>query len=60
MLTTRLKKLEKDGIVLRQVMPSSPPTVEYRLSDLGLELKPAIDAIVRVGHCLKANLRETT
>lgn len=52
-LTARLKKLEADGVVIRKVMPTSPPTVEYRLSKLGLELKPAIEAIVSVGHRLK-------
>lgn len=52
-LTARLRKLEADGVVNRVVMPTSPPTVEYSLSDLGLELKPAIEAIVAVGHKLK-------
>lgn len=53
MLTTRLKKLETDGVVERRVEPTSPPSVEYRLTTLGLELKPAIEAIVNVGHRLK-------
>lgn len=53
MLTARLKRLEADGVVLREVVPSSPPTVEYRLSDLGERLVPAIDAIADVGHKLK-------
>ncbi len=53
MLTQRLKRLEGDGVVLRKVMPTSPPTVEYRLTELGLELKPAIEAIANVGHRLK-------
>jgi len=52
-LAARLKRLEQDGIVLRADMPTSPPTVEYRLSSLGLELKPAIDMIVQVGERLK-------
>jgi len=52
-LTARLKKLEADGVIHRNVMPTSPPTVEYSLSELGLELKPAIEAIVAVGHRLK-------
>jgi DNA-binding HxlR family transcriptional regulator len=51
--TTRLKKLVNDGILLRQVVPTSPPTVEYSLTALGRELIPAIDAIVQVGHKLK-------
>lgn len=52
-LTVRLKKLESDGVIQREVMPTSPPTVEYRLTELGKELKPAIEAIVSVGHKLK-------
>jgi len=52
-LTDRLKRLEAEGVVNREVMPTSPPTVEYSLTELGKELKPAIDAIVDVGHRLK-------
>ena len=59
MLAQRLKRLEADGIVLRTVMPTSPPTVEYSLTEHGRELKPAIDAIVAVGHRLKEH-REAT
>jgi DNA-binding HxlR family transcriptional regulator len=35
--------------VTREVVPSSPPSVEYGLSRLGRELIPVIDTIVRVG-----------
>ena len=52
-LTQRLKRLEADNVVRRQVMPTSPPTVEYSLTELGLELKPAIEAIASVGHRIK-------
>lgn len=52
-LTQRLKRLEADQVVRRQVMPTSPPTVEYSLTELGLELKPAIEAIANVGHRIK-------
>jgi len=52
-LTARLRKLEAEGIVHREVIPSSPPTVEYSLTELGQELKPALEAIVSVGHRLK-------
>jgi DNA-binding HxlR family transcriptional regulator len=31
------------------VMPTSPPTVEYELTELGRELLPAIRSIVEVG-----------
>ena len=49
MLTARLRDLEKKRVVTRQVVPSSPPSVEYSLSELGKELIPVIDAIVKVG-----------
>ncbi len=52
-LTARLRALESRGVVSREVKPTSPPSVEYALTDLGEELIPAIDAIVRVGHKLK-------
>ena len=53
-LSQRLQRLQADGIVERSVMPTSPPTVEYELTDLGREVLPAVDAIVEVGHRLKA------
>ena len=52
-LTARLRQLERDGVVIRREVDSSPPTVEYSLSELGAELRPAIEAIVDVGHRLK-------
>lgn len=52
-LSARLKKLATLGVVERTVKPTSPPTVEYALTDLGGELKPAIEAIVAVGQRLK-------
>ncbi|HUN13041.1 MAG TPA: helix-turn-helix domain-containing protein, partial [Rhabdaerophilum sp.] len=45
MLSARLKDMEKNGVVLRRVMPTSPPSTEYELTDLGRELLPAIVAI---------------
>ncbi len=53
-LSTRLSELEQRGVLVRNVQPTSPPSVEYTLTDLGAELVPALDAIVGVGHRLKA------
>lgn len=53
-LSARLKELERKGVVTRRVMATSPPSVEYELTELGAELIPAINAIVRVGTRLKA------
>ena len=49
MLTTRLRELEAKRVVLREVAPTSPPSVEYTLSELGRELIPIIDTMVKVG-----------
>jgi DNA-binding HxlR family transcriptional regulator len=46
MLTQQLRQLEGDGIVRRTVHPEVPPKVEYRLTDLGESLCPALDAMV--------------
>jgi DNA-binding HxlR family transcriptional regulator len=48
-LTTRLRELETRGIVTRTVMPTSPPTVEYALTEFGFRFQPILEAIARVG-----------
>jgi DNA-binding HxlR family transcriptional regulator len=35
MLTATLRNLLRDGLIERQVFPTTPPSVEYRLSPLG-------------------------
>src|SRR6201982_3102489 len=45
MLSERLRDLEGAGLVERTVIPSSPPTVEYRLTERGRRLGPLIDAM---------------
>ncbi len=52
-LTTRLRELEHRGVIIRTVMPTSPPTVEYALSDLGKRLNPILDSIAEVGKGLR-------
>lgn len=42
MLTQTLRDLERDGYVLRTVFPTKPPSVEYRLTDLGESLFKAL------------------
>ena len=38
MLTQTLRSLERDGLVLRQVYPSAPPSVEYSLTSIGVSI----------------------
>ncbi len=52
-LTARLRTLEQRGVLHRRAVPTSPPSVEYALTELGGELLPAIRAIVEVGAKLK-------
>lgn len=59
-LTARLRELETKGVVTRNVMPTSPPSVEYSLTPLGRELVPAINAIVAIGHKLKTRTAKGT
>jgi DNA-binding HxlR family transcriptional regulator len=45
MLTVTLRSLERDGLVLRIVRPTSPPEVEYSLTALGQSLAGPVDAL---------------
>src|SRR5947209_17202256 len=45
MLSERLRDLEGAGLVQRKVIPTSPPTVEYRLTERGRRLGPIIEAM---------------
>ncbi|MAZ16407.1 MAG: transcriptional regulator [Ahrensia sp.] len=46
MLIQQLRQLEADGIVHRTVYPQVPPKVEYRLTEWGQDLCPALDALL--------------
>lgn len=41
MLTQTLRKMERDGLVIRTVHPVIPPRVDYRLTRLGMDLGEA-------------------
>lgn len=46
MLAQQLRQLEGDGIVSRKLYPQVPPKVEYRLTEWGQALCPALDAML--------------
>jgi len=46
MLTETLRDLERDGLLTRSVFPTKPPSVEYRLSDVGRSLLMPLATLV--------------
>ena len=44
-LADALKRLERNGLVTRTVLPTAPIGVEYAITPLGLSLRPAFEAI---------------
>lgn len=49
-LSERLKELELEGLVVREVYPETPVRIEYRLTEKGHSLKPIMDAIASWSH----------
>lgn len=45
MLTHALRGLERDGLITRTVYDTVPPSVEYKLTELGLSLKNPVVAL---------------
>ena len=44
-LTSQLRQMEESGLLTRRVYPEVPPKVEYTLTELGVSLKPVLDAM---------------
>jgi DNA-binding HxlR family transcriptional regulator len=53
MLTTRLRKLEREGVVERITRQTSPPTVWYTLTPVGHELAVALASVVDIAQRLR-------
>lgn len=47
MLTQTLRDLQRNGLIMRTVFPTQPPSVEYRLTPLGESLMQPIGTLVR-------------
>lgn len=45
-LTHALRNLEEDGMIVRQVFPTKPPSVEYSLSPLGRSMLAPLAALI--------------
>ena len=49
-LSLSLKELEADGLVIRESAGTVPPSVTYRLTDLGKQLIPSLDGLYKWGE----------
>lgn len=58
MLTQTLRDLERDGLVLREVFPTKPPSVQYQLTDLGHSLVEPILCLVDWAEANAAQMTE--
>jgi DNA-binding HxlR family transcriptional regulator len=47
MLTQSLRDLQRDGLIARRVYPTLPPSVDYRLTDLGRSLLGPLAGLIR-------------
>ena len=52
-LSSQLKEMEADGLVIRTEYPQIPPRVEYSLSDKGRSLYPIMEAMCQWGRQYK-------
>jgi DNA-binding HxlR family transcriptional regulator len=48
-LSQNLRQLEEDGLIERTVLPTTPPQVEYRLTEAGKSLVPLLQEVYRWG-----------
>lgn len=55
MLSSQLKELENDGLIIRKEYPQVPPKVEYYLSETGQSLMPVLQMLCKWG---KDHMRE--
>jgi DNA-binding HxlR family transcriptional regulator len=55
MLTRTLRGLERDGIVTRTILPTSPPQVEYNLTELGHSMS---EPVLAFGQWVRGHLEE--
>lgn len=58
MLTQTLRDLQRDGYLARTVYPTLPPSVEYRLTDLGHSLLTPVRALVQWSQNNHATIRQ--
>ena len=57
-LTGTLRKLERSGFVTRTTYPTVPPKVDYKLTELGLELLAMIETVTNWAKNYEEKIRQ--
>ncbi len=58
MLTQTLRDLQREGLVSRHVFPTQPPSVEYRLTEVGTSLLVPMAALIQWAEAHHQQIRE--
>jgi DNA-binding HxlR family transcriptional regulator len=53
-LTSNLRTMEENGLLVRKVYAEVPPRVEYTLTETGYSLKPILDTMAKWGDNYKS------
>jgi DNA-binding HxlR family transcriptional regulator len=58
MLTLTLRDLERDGLIVRTVYDTKPPSVAYNLSELGRTLLEPVEGLIQWAFANKAAIEQ--
>ena len=58
MLTQTLRELQEDGLISRTVHPTTPPSTEYALTDLGRSLVEPLSELARWAESHHARIQQ--
>lgn len=58
MLTQTLRELQEDGLVARTVLPTTPPSTEYELTELGRSLIEPLTHLLRWAEANHGAIKE--
>lgn len=58
MLTQTLRDLQRDGYISREVFPTKPPSVEYRMTELGYSLFEPLQKVLQWAAVNHTSVRE--
>ena len=60
MLTQQLRVMEEDNLIVRRIYAEVPPRVEYSLTEIGMSLKPVLEAMRIWGEEYRSKILDPT